>query len=49
MFARLFREQGDIVAGCQADQTDTLGQVLGYFDGAGADRTRTAKQDNILH
>src|SRR5437867_7917235 len=49
MLARLFREQGDIVAGCQADQTNTLGQVLGYFDGARADRTRTAKQDDVFH
>ena len=49
MFARLFEQQLDIVPGGQTEQPDLVGQILGHFDGAGADRAGAAEQNNVLH
>src|SRR5262249_7129257 len=49
MFASLFEEQFEVVAGGQADELKAVGQILSNLDGAGADGAGAAEQNNPFH
>ena len=49
MLAALFDEQVRVSAGGQAHQLESIGLVFHHLEGAGADRTGAAEQDDALH
>ena len=49
MSQRLFGEQFNLIAGAKAEQADLVRQILRDLDGAGADGTGAAEQNDIFH
>ena len=49
MLEALFNEEIGIATGSQSDQQESVRLVFHHLEGAGANRTGAAKQDDALH